>query len=66
MKGIVFREFMQMVEDQFLLETADAIIESSKLASPGPTLPSAPILMKRWWNWYINSPSDFANPCLIC
>lgn len=35
MKGIVFREFMQMVEDQFSLETADAIIEASKLASGG-------------------------------
>ena len=35
MKGIVFREFIQMVEDQFSLETADAIIEASKLASGG-------------------------------
>jgi Haem-NO-binding len=35
MKGIVFREFMQMVEDQFSLETADAIIEASHLASGG-------------------------------
>lgn len=35
MKGIVFREFIQMVEDQFSLETADAIIESSHLASGG-------------------------------
>lgn len=35
MKGIVFREFIQMVEDQFSLETADAIIESSQLASAG-------------------------------
>lgn len=35
MKGIVFREFIQMVEDQFSLETADAIIEASQLASGG-------------------------------
>ncbi len=35
MKGIVFREFIQMVEEQFSLETADAIIEASKLPSGG-------------------------------
>ncbi len=35
MKGIVFREFMQMVEDQFSLETADTIIEASDLPSGG-------------------------------
>ena len=35
MKGIVFREFIRMVEDQFSLEMADAIIEASQLASGG-------------------------------
>ena len=35
MKGIVFREFIKMVEDQFSYETADAIIEDAKLASGG-------------------------------
>ena len=35
MKGIVFREFIQMVEDQFSIETADSIINSSSLASGG-------------------------------
>ena len=35
MKGIVFREFIQMVEEQFSLETADAIIEASHLPSGG-------------------------------
>ncbi len=33
MKGIVFTEFLEMVEDQFSLELADQIIEDSKLKS---------------------------------
>lgn len=35
MKGIVFREFIDMVESQFSLETADAIIAASKLSTGG-------------------------------
>lgn len=35
MKGIVFTEFIDMVEKQFGLEIADHIIESSDLASSG-------------------------------
>ena len=35
MKGIVFREFIDMVEDQFLLETADTIIAASELSTAG-------------------------------
>lgn len=35
MKGIVFREFIDMVEARFSIETADKIIESSNLASGG-------------------------------
>lgn len=35
MKGIVFREFITMVETQFSLETADAIIADSTLATGG-------------------------------
>lgn len=35
MKGIVFSEFIEMVESKFSLETADTIIESSKLPSDG-------------------------------
>lgn len=35
MKGIVFTEFLEMVEDQFGLETVDAIIEASQLPSEG-------------------------------
>lgn len=35
MKGIVFTEFLEMVEDQFGLETVDAIIEASQLPSDG-------------------------------
>ena len=35
MKGIVFREFISMVETQFSLETADRIIVAANLASDG-------------------------------
>ncbi|TMM56653.1 hypothetical protein FEE95_09110 [Maribacter algarum] len=35
MKGIVFTEFLEMVESKFGLETVDNIIESSNLASEG-------------------------------
>lgn len=35
MKGIVFREFIDMVESQFSLETADAIIAASTLSTGG-------------------------------
>lgn len=35
MKGIVFTEFLEMVESQFGLETVDTIIDSSDLASGG-------------------------------
>ena len=35
MKGIVFTEFMEMVEDQFGFETADKIITESPLPSGG-------------------------------
>jgi len=35
MKGIVFREFLEMVEDKFGEEMADAIIEESNLPSGG-------------------------------
>jgi len=35
MKGIVFREFIAMVEDQFSLATADHIISASNLSSDG-------------------------------
>ncbi len=35
MKGIVFREFIDMVEDQFSLETADTIIAASELSTDG-------------------------------
>jgi hypothetical protein len=34
-KGIVFREFIDMVESQFSVETADAIIQSSSLSTHG-------------------------------
>jgi hypothetical protein len=34
-KGIVFREFIDMVESQFSPETADAIIEASSLSTNG-------------------------------
>lgn len=35
MKGIVFTEFLEMVEEQFGLETVDAIIDASDLPSEG-------------------------------
>ncbi len=35
MKGIVFTEFLELVEDKFGLEMVDKIIEQSKLASGG-------------------------------
>ena len=35
MKGIVFAEFLEMVESNFGLETVDAIIENSDLPSGG-------------------------------
>lgn len=35
MKGIVFTEFIEMVEQKFGLETVDTIIESSELPSKG-------------------------------
>lgn len=35
MKGIVFTEFLEMVESKFGLEVTDAIIEDSNLASEG-------------------------------
>ncbi len=35
MKGIVFTEFLEMVEQQFGLETVDTIIENSNLPSQG-------------------------------
>ena len=35
MKGIVFREFISLVETQFSLETADHIIAASHLSSDG-------------------------------
>lgn len=35
MKGIVFREFIDMVESQFSLEVADAIISASQLSTQG-------------------------------
>lgn len=35
MKGVVFTEFMELVEDSFSFETADKIIEGADLASGG-------------------------------
>ncbi len=35
MKGIIFTEFLEMVESEFGLETVDAIIEASDLPSDG-------------------------------
>jgi hypothetical protein len=35
MKGLVFREFLGMVEEEFGYETVDAIIEKSKVPSKG-------------------------------
>lgn len=35
MKGVVFTEFLAMVEDQFSFEIADRIIEASDLATDG-------------------------------
>ena len=35
MKGIVFTEFLEMVEEKFDLETLDKIIINSKLPSEG-------------------------------
>ncbi len=35
MKGIIFREFLEMVEEQFGYKTVDTIIENSNLASKG-------------------------------
>ena len=35
MKGLVFREFLGMVEDEFGYETVDTIIEKSKVPSKG-------------------------------
>ena len=35
MKGIVFTEFLEMVEETFGLETVDTIIENSNLPSEG-------------------------------
>ena len=35
MKGIVFREFIDMVESQFSVDTADAIIGASALSTHG-------------------------------
>ncbi len=35
MKGIVFTEFLELVEDKFGLETVDKIIEASNLSSGG-------------------------------
>ena len=35
MKGIVFTEFLDLVEDKFGLEMVDSIIEQSKLESEG-------------------------------
>ncbi len=35
MKGVVFTEFLEMVEDRFSPETADRIIESAELPSGG-------------------------------
>lgn len=35
MKGIIFREFISMVETRFSLETADAIITAAKLKTNG-------------------------------
>lgn len=35
MKGIVFTEFLEMVEDQFGFETADKIVTDAELASEG-------------------------------
>lgn len=35
MKGIVFREFIEMVENEFSLEIADAIISASELSTNG-------------------------------
>lgn len=35
MKGIIFTEFLEMVEEKFGLEVVDEIIESSKLQSEG-------------------------------
>ena len=35
MKGVVFTEFLEMVEDRFSTETADCLIETSNLASKG-------------------------------
>ena len=35
MKGIIFRGFLNLVEENFGIETMDAIIEESDLASGG-------------------------------
>ena len=35
MKGVVFTEFLEMVEDRFSPEMADRIIEGAELASGG-------------------------------
>jgi hypothetical protein len=35
MKGVIFTEFLEMVEQQFSIETADRIIEASDLSTDG-------------------------------
>ena len=35
MKGIIFTEFMQMVEDRFSIEVAEEIIDAATLPSGG-------------------------------
>lgn len=48
MKGIIFTEFLDMVEERFSIETAEEILEAANLASGGSYTTQLIPTLKYW------------------
>lgn len=53
MKGMVFTEFLEMVEAKFSADMVDDIIDDANPASAVHIRQSGPIRMRSWWIWWL-------------
>ena len=66
MKGVVFTEFLEMVEQKFGMEMVNALIENNDLSSDGVYRLWAPTIIPKWCPWSWTSESAAASRFLIC
>ena len=51
MKGIVFSEFIDMVDDKFSIEMSERLIDEVELPSGGAYTTVALMMPRKWWIW---------------